>query len=302
MASIERVLAQAGLAWCCCVSAARAEAPAPDAAPSREQCLALHEQAQDARIAGQLLAARADLRECSAATCPALVTRDCVSWLSEVEQQIPSVIFRAVKHGDDLAALRVREGERLLTETLTGTPLELDPGPHHFVAELPGFPAQDATYVLQAGDKARVVLFEFVTAHAPTRPNAPGQAPPLPPAAPLLRPIPQATYVLGGVTLAAAVTSGVLGGLALSKRHDAESDCAPLCTDRDISGVKGLALGSDVATAIALVAAGAAIYTYVARPSVAATNGGMTSGASALPTPHWHLAWTGLGVSARGSF
>ena len=38
---------------------------------------------------------------------------------------------------------------------------ELDPGPHHFAAELPGLPVQEGTYVLQAGDKNRVVTFDF---------------------------------------------------------------------------------------------------------------------------------------------
>ena len=294
MGSIERFLAQAGVAWFCCVSAARAEPPAQAAAPSREQCVALHEQAQDARLAGQLLSARASLRQCSAAACPALVSRDCVGWLSEVEQEIPSVIFRAVKDGDDLATVRVLEGERLLTEALTGTPLELDPGPHHFVAKLPGFPDEQATYVLQAGDKARVVRFAFATAKGPAPSRAPGRAPATP-APPLLRPIPDASYVLAGVTLAAAITSGVLGGLALSKRHDVEQDCAPLCADRDVRGIKGLALGSDIATAVAVVAAGATVYSYVTRPSVAVRTG------TAEPA-RLRLSWTGLGLSARGSF
>ena len=297
MGSIVRFLAQAGVAWCCCASAASAVPPVQAATPSREQCLAFHEQAQDARIDGQLLSARTLLRECSAATCPALVSRDCVAWLADVERQIPSVIFRGVKDGDDLSTLRVREADRLLSDALTGTPLELDPGPHHFVAELPGFPAQEATYVLQAGDKARVVRFDFVSpkAPAPSTTAPPAHNPP-PPSAPLLRPVTTTTYVLTGVTLAAAITSGVLGGLALSKRSDVEQSCAPLCRDRDVAGVKGLALGSDIATVVAVVAAGATIYTYVTRPSVAA------SGSLAAPSPSLRVSWTGLGVAAGGSF
>src|SRR5258706_2530388 len=136
MGSIERFVAHAAVAWCCLCTWAHAEEPAAAARPSRAQCLAEHEHAQDARLAGQLLAARLSLRECSAAACPHLVSRDCVSWLSEVEEQIPSVIFRAAKDGGDVATLKVRESDRLLTEALTGTPLELDPGPHRFVAEL----------------------------------------------------------------------------------------------------------------------------------------------------------------------
>jgi hypothetical protein len=301
MGSIERFLAHAGVAWCSVSTLAHAEAPAVTAEPSRAQCVANHERAQDARLAGQLLSARGLLRDCSAAACPALVSRDCVQWLSEVEQQIPSVIFRAAKDGEDVVALHVREGDRLLTESLTGSALELDPGPHHFVAELPGFPAQDAIYVLQAGDKARVVRFDFTSPRA-TAPVAvsPPSAPPPPTMAlpPEQRPVPTLTFVLGGATLAATVTGAVLGGLALSKRKEVQQSCAPLCEDRDLRSIKGLALASDVAFAAALLGAGATLYSYVARPSVPAAEVSVL----APRTPSLRVAWTGWGIVAGGDF
>jgi hypothetical protein len=298
MGSIQRFLAHAGVAWCSLSTLALAEEPTATAEPTRAQCLANHEQAQDARLAGQLLPARAALRQCSAAACPPLVSRDCVLWLTEVEQQIPSVIFRAAKDGEDVVALRVREGDKVLTESLTGSPLELDPGPHHFVAELPGFPAMDATYVLQAGDKARVVRFDFVSpkpaALAPvSRTPTPVRPPP-----PEHRPIPTMTYVLGGATVAAGVTGAVLGGLALAKRKDVQQDCSPLCQDRDVSGVKHLALGADIAFALALLGGGATVYSYVTRPSVPLPPGEMSS----APTARFRVVWTGWGVAAGGSF
>ncbi len=262
--------------------------------------MADHERAQDARLSGQLLSARVLLRECSAAACPALVSRDCVQWLSEVEQQIPSVIFRAAKDGQDVVGLHVREGDQLLTESLTGSALELNPGPHHFVAELPGFPAQDAMYVLQAGDKARVVHFDFTSPRAapPLAVSPPPPAPALPPP-PEHRPVPMLTFVLGGTTLAATVTGAVLGGLALSKRREVQQGCAPLCQDRDLRGIKDLALASDVAFAVALLGAGATLYSYVVRPSAPAT---AEMGAAARQAPSLRLAWTGWGIVAGGNF
>lgn len=301
-----RFLAMAGVAWCCYAVSARAQtepspvapaAPAPreaDAAPSREQCLARHEQAQDAKLAGKLLTARSALRECSAAACPTLVSRDCVAWLSDVEQQMPSVIFRAVKDGADVVTIRVSEEGQQLTASITGTPLELDPGPHRFVAELPGFPAQSATYVLQAGDKARVVRFDFASPSAATATPAPSPPPPQ-----LWRPIPTVTYVLSGVTLTATVMAGVFGGLALGKRSDVEKECAPLCSARDVSGVKNLALASDISLAVALLGAGATIFTYVTRPSVPVEpDHARRSPAS----PELHVALNGLGLAAGGRF
>lgn len=297
MGSIERFLAHAGVAWCTVSTLAQAEAAAAAVAPSRAQCLAAHEQAQDARLAGQLLATRVALRECSAAACPALVSRDCVLWLTELERQIPSVIFRATKDGEDVVLLRVREGDQLLTEAITGSPLELDPGPHHFVAELPGFPAQGATYVLHASDKGRVVRFDFVSPRPPAAadPPAPTSSPPA--ARPEPQPIPTVSYVLGGVTLSAVATGAVLGGLALSKRKKVHENCAPLCPERDVRSVKHLALGSDIAFALALLGGGATVYSYVTRPRVPPADASLSPAA-----PRFRVVWTGPGVAAGGSF
>lgn len=289
-----RLLAFTAVTWCCCTVPARAQAPATEVAPSREQCLAQHEQAQDSRLAGKLLAARSALRECSAAACPALVSRDCVAWLGDVERQIPSVIFRAAKDGADVVSLRVSEDQQLLTDSLTGTPLELDPGPHRFVAELPGFASQTATYVLQAGDKARVVRFDFTTPRP--APLAPAASPPPAPPPPLWRPVPTITYVLAGATLTATVVGSVLGSLALNQRNNVEHDCAPLCTDAEVSHIRNLAVAADVSLAVALLGAGATIYSYTARPSVP-----MPSATGQAPR-ELHLALRGLGLQAGGSF
>lgn len=298
MGSLARFLARAGVAWCTLCAVARAEEPTAET-PSRAQCLGFHEQAQDARLAGQLLSARRLLRECSAATCPPLVSRDCVDWLAELEQQVPSVIFRAAKDGEDVVTLKISEGDKLLADSITGTPLELDPGPHHFVAELQGFAPQDATYVLQAGDKGRVVRFDFNSPKPAAAPEA-ASPPPAAPPAPTLQPgpIPTLTYALGGATLAAAMSGSVFGALALGKHKSVEQRCAPLCLDSDVRGVKQLALASDISFALALVGAGATLYTYATRPEVPAH----AAAAVLPPAPQVSLVWTGLGLAAGGDF
>jgi len=299
MGSIARFLALAGAAWCGFSARARAEqAVAHSDTEVRDRCLDQHEQAQSARLAGHLLAARAALRECSAAACPALVSRDCLAWLAEVEQLTPSVLFRAAKDGVDLETLRIREGDQLLTESLTGRPLQLDPGPHHFIAELPGFPPQQANYVLQAGDKGRVVKFEFVTPQpapapapgatteraSPARSEQPAEA----------RPIPTLSYGLGTGALAATVTGAVLGGLALSRRQDVEARCAPLCRDSDVQGVKQLALAADISFVIAILSAAGAGYVYATRPSHPTSRAALSLGFEARAGD--------VGVTAGGSF
>lgn len=269
MGSLERFLALAGMACCCWSARAHAEPGADGNAPTRDQCLDAHEQSQAARLSGDLLRARLALRQCSAAACPALVSRDCMGWLTEVERQIPSVIFRATRDGTDLIQVRVLEGERELASAITGTPLELEPGVHHFTAELAGFPPQQATYVLQAGDKARVVGFAFVSPPAPSPTAAPAAAPaPVSGAGAASRPVPTLTYVLGGTALGAAITGGVLGAMALSERSEREASCAPLCSSSQLDRLSNLTVAADVSFVVAALAGGAALYSYATRPTV----------------------------------
>src|SRR5258706_14794561 len=134
---------------------AESDSPAPAASspePTRDQCVSLHESAQTLRQQGKLLDARHALRQCSATACPSLVRSDCVDWLDEIERRIPSVIFYGSKNGEDVVELRVSDGDQAVTEKLGGVPFELDPGPHHFSAELGGVPPLPATYVLQEGE------------------------------------------------------------------------------------------------------------------------------------------------------
>jgi hypothetical protein len=271
MGLLERFLALASVALVCWPARAHAEA-APDApAMTVNQCLDAHEQAQAARQSGDLLRARAALRQCSAASCPNLVSRDCVSWLAEVEQQIPSVIFRATRDGTDLINVRIFEGDRELTSSITGTPLELEPGAHQFRAELEGAPPQQATYVLQAGDKGRVISFQFVAPQPAPVLIAPSPAPTPPRTSPspeqLDRPVPVITYVLGGGALAAVITGGVLGGMALSEHNRLDESCSPVCPGDQLDHMSNLALAADISFVVAALVGGAALYTYVTRPS-----------------------------------
>ena len=110
------------------------------------------------------------------------------------------------------------------------------------------------------------------------------------------RPIPKLTYALGGVSLAATITGVVLGGLALSKRQDVREACAPLCKDRDVTSVKHLGLGADIAFAVAVLGGGATVYSYVTRPSVPLT------GAATAATQRFQVVWSGWSVTAGGSF
>lgn len=227
---------------------------------SFDECVALHEETQRLRQDSRLLEARRKLRQCTNPQCPGLVRTDCLRWVEEVQRNLPSVIFGASADGNDVVRLRILEGEALLAEAVTGRPLELDPGPHTFRAELPGYPPLEATYVLRVGEKNRLVHFDFSRpSPAPVRAPAPAPAP--------RRPIPVLTYAFGAAALAAAAGGTVLGVMAIDERRSAEERCSPLCTDEELGSVRNLALYSDLSFGAAVVAAGFATYFYLTRPT-----------------------------------
>jgi hypothetical protein len=94
------------------------------------------------------------------------------------------------------------------------------------------------------------------------------------------------------------VTAAVLGGLALEKRKDVREDCSPLCQDRDVRGVKHLAIGADVALALAALGGGATIYSFITRPRVPfePAERGLAARAG------FRVVWTGWGAAAETSF
>jgi hypothetical protein len=262
--------------------AAAQQVASESGAESLERCVAVHEESQKLLQQSRLLEARQSLRQCSTPSCPSLLRSDCSHWVDDVERRLPSVIFYATDNGEDAVALRVFEGERLLSESVTGRPLELDPGPHTFRAELRERKPIVTTYVLREGDKQRVIRFDFRSA-TPSGVEA---------AAEKSRPIPTTTYVFGAVALAAAAGGATLGVMALSERKSAEGKCSPLCTDDEVGSVKTLALYSDLSFGAAAVSAGLATYFFLSRDEVERP----AARASALVDPNL------LGLAIEGAF
>jgi hypothetical protein len=259
-------------------------------AKSRAECVSLHERAQVLRNEGKLLNTRQALRQCSV-SCPALITADCVRWLEEVEKQIPTIVFQAVDGDKDVVNVKVTEGDRVLAESMTGSPVELDPGGHKFKAESPDRPTQEMTFVLREGEKARVIPINFTVA-PPLR-----VAGDLEPKGP--RPIPKVAIVFGSIAVVAAGTGGAFGVLALKKRSDLDSShCKPLCSDADVKPVKNFALFADVAFGVAVLNAGIAAILILNRPVVPLKEEKGTS----RPRPSAFVTPTSVGMGLEGSF
>ena len=76
------------------------------------------------------------------------------------------------------------------------------------------------------------------------------------------------TLSAAGIGLLAAggaglIVGAVLGGLAISEHDQLASSCAPMCEDAQLSGMRGLALGTDVSLVVGGVAAAAGVVLLV---------------------------------------
>jgi hypothetical protein len=144
------------LALPCMVAAWSAALPAAADPPSKQECVAANESAQDLQHAGKLREARARLAVCIADTCPGAVREDCGQRLADVDRSIPTIVFDAKDAaGNDVSAVRVSMDGQALADKLVGTPIAVDPGEHKFVFEVQGAPPVSKVLVLHEGERNR---------------------------------------------------------------------------------------------------------------------------------------------------
>src|SRR6478609_2672058 len=129
-------------------------------------CIDASTAGQTSRDAGKLLEARAQLLKCASDACPAVVRSSCSRWLSDVEEQIPSIVIRAA----DAAHVDITEGTATIDgspASLDGKPISLDPGPHLVVVEAPDGTRLEKKVLLAAGEKSRLLELRAEPTSAP---------------------------------------------------------------------------------------------------------------------------------------
>lgn len=248
-----------------------------DPAPTKEQCIDSHRQAQQAQNDGKLVHARELARTCTSLVCPGLVISDCARWLNDLDQRIPSVVFEVRVDGEpNLSAMILADGRRV-QEWTRGESLRLDPGEHQFRFELGQHQPIIQNLLLAEGMRFRIVSAEFKTSNQPpaaaTGPALPvGTAAPgpvAPVAAPSTRterPVPSIVYPalgLGGVGIVGFAVFGLLGE---SKHSNLESTCKPNCTDNDLQPMKTSYLLADISLGVGVASLVAAGAIYFGRP------------------------------------
>jgi len=249
------VLSAVVVLWGANAAADPPAAPAPAAPPDKAACLDASVQGQTFRDAHKLVEARDQFRTCSQQACPAIVQKDCVTWLGEAEQGLPTVVISAKDGaGHDLLDVKVTVDGQPLTAKLQGDALPLNPGPHalHFEAA-PGM--LDQQVLVKEGVKNQsisVVLGPVAPAGGVTPPEARGTSP--------LRTVGLAA---GGVGIAGIVVGAIFGVVAISDKSSA--DCvASFCKAGPLSSANSAATISTI-TFIAggvLLAGGAGLYLF----------------------------------------
>jgi hypothetical protein len=241
------------------------------AEPSKLECIAANDAAQDLRRAGKLRGAREKLALCVSESCPGPVREDCAQRLTEVDRVMPSIVFEAKDStGNDVVAVTVTMDGQQLPGKLSGLPVQVDPGEHRFVFEAEGLPATEKVVVVREGERdrhERVVLGQH---------GAPGLSSPAPSSSDGSS---QKTiaYVVGGAGVVGLAIGSVLGLVSKSSYdHALQTECGNNPNGCSPQGIKdgqsahGQATASTVAfvAGTALLGAGAALYFTVPTASV----------------------------------
>ena len=181
------------------------EQPVPQAtADQKAACATGFEQSQVLRQSGKLRASHGELLKCVQSICSRPVQEQCSRWLEDVERLTPSIVVQATADGQDRSDVHVEMDGEVLTDAITGTALDVDPGPHAFTFTYADYPPLTKNFVLREGEKLRSIAVAFEKQAAAKSGNA--AAPPSKPVE-LHRPVPPLAWALGGVAVLGGVPS-----------------------------------------------------------------------------------------------
>lgn len=227
-------------------------------------CVQLHAAGQDAKESAKLVKARAAFVRCAVDQCPKVVRDDCAHLLTDVEADLPTLVFEARdENGQDTRAVRVTVDGSPLLDHLKATAIAVDPGRHVFEFSTPdGKKVQRRLTVLQ-GQKNRLVVVKFARPKAPPshraleHPELEGRA----------HAIPLGAYVLGGVGVAALASFGYFALRGRSKQSDLQDHCAPRCPGSEYDAMKRDYLVADISLGVAVVAGGLTTWLVLSHSS-----------------------------------
>jgi hypothetical protein len=232
-------------------------------------CIQAAEEGETARRGNALLRARDRFAQCAAPTCPAVVRKDCATWLEEVAAQTPSIVIGAHdKQGRDVLDATASLDGVVVQRTLDGSSIELDPGPHVVRVEVVGAPPVAVDIVVRAGEKNRPIVASMMPAPPFVAVAPPPPAPVLPVAPPprsgeegsAHHGLPAGFWVLGGIGVVALGGFATFALLGKSDSDNLHNTCAPDCSSSQVSALKTKLLAADIALGVAVVSLATATW------------------------------------------
>jgi hypothetical protein len=229
---------------------------AAEAADADKQvCADSYKSAQLQRKSGALKRARESLLVCLSDKCPSVMEPDCTRWLTEVEAALPSVAFAAKGvDGKDVTAVRVLWDGQVLTDTLDGKSIAVDPGTHSVRFEHAGEPPIEQTISVREGEKARVVSVSWAKPqeHGVAASDSSTKSGP-----------PVSAWVVGGIGAASLATFGVLALHGMSRRSDLKEECFGTCRQEQVDSIKTELTIADVALGVGIVSLGVSALLFL---------------------------------------
>ena len=277
------VLCAAGALW-------STRALADDAPPDKAACLDASSQAQNLRDTHKLIEAREKLRICAQQVCPGIVQKDCLAWLDQVEQSVPTVVISAKDGtGKDLFDVKVTADGQPLTTKLQGDAIPLTPGVRALHFEIADGTSVDQQVLVKEGVKNQSIAVVIGKATPAPGTAAPGAAPGA--GGPVDVPpdsggqgggIPWRTvgWISGGVGVVGVGLGAVFGFMAMSDKSSAHCDSSNACDSGPLSSANSAATVSTVGFVVGgvFLAGGAALILFgpkgesaAAGPAPAAT-------------------------------
>jgi hypothetical protein len=244
----------------------------PARADERQACASAAEQAQTLRDNGKYRQSREQLLICVRDVCPAIVKRDCVGWLNQLEAVTPTVVLSAKRNERDLVDVKVYLDGALVSEKLDGTPIPTDPGQHTFKFEWSG-QTTEQNVMVTAGQKGRNIAASFGGDGAPAPGSPPDSAPSSDGRGSLVP-----AFLVGGLGLVGLTSFAILGISGRSDASELRSSCRPNCTQDQVDSVRRKLLIADISLGVGLVALGVSTYMILMRPKVSVDGNSVKTG------------------------
>lgn len=242
------------------------------------KCVASADRGQLLRDEGKLLESRSEFSACGADVCPAVVRRECLGWLTDIDERLPSIIISVKQSGgaDVVGATVSLDGQPLPNANL-GRAVLVDPGQHVVRVRHPDFVSGEQTVVVREREKGRVLNLVLKSNKVVvTEPGQPRTAP---------GPVPWYTWALGGVAVAGGVGFGVLWSSGMNDVSDLRGSCAPYCATDQIDEVRSTLDLARISLGIGIGAAVGVVVSYLLRPSITVdTREPSKTGAIVFPT------------------